>query len=299
MLKPKLYFQDLILALQKFWAKKNCVLLQPYDMELGAGTFHPGTFLRTIGPEPWRAAFVQPSRRPTDARYGDSPNRLGCYYQFQVVLKPSPSDIQHLYLASLAKLGIMLEKHDVRFVEDNWESPTLGAWGVGWEVWLDGMEVSQFTYFQQIGGLNCNPVSGELTYGLERLAMYLQNRNNVFNLSWNKNIKYGDMFRQNEAEQSSYNFKLANADFLFTRFYECEKSHKLLVEQLLPYPAYEQVLQASHIFNLLDARQAVSVTDRARFISIVRNMSKKVARCYYDSREKLGFPMLGSAGNWL
>ena len=285
-------FQNLILKLQSFWASKGCTLLQPFDMEMGAGTFHPATFLRAIGPEPWKAAYVQPSRRPTDGRYGENPNRLQHYYQFQVVLKPSPKDIQDLYLASLTAIGIDLSKHDVRFVEDNWESPTLGAWGLGWEIWLNGMEVSQFTYFQQIGGLPCSPVSGELTYGLERLAMYLQGVDSVYDLVWVEGVSYGDVFHQNEVEQSRYNFEIADTGVLFRQFDEAEAMNEKLIEEALPYPAYEQVMKASHLFNLLDARHAISVTDRARFIRRVRAMSQKVAKTYYDSREALGFPMV-------
>ncbi|MCH9712475.1 MAG: glycine--tRNA ligase subunit alpha [Proteobacteria bacterium] len=285
-------FQNLILKLQTFWASKGCTLLQPFDMEMGAGTFHPATFLRAVGPEPWKAAYVQPSRRPTDGRYGENPNRLQHYYQFQVILKPSPKDIQDLYLESLAEIGIDLAKHDVRFVEDNWESPTLGAWGLGWEIWLNGMEVSQFTYFQQVGGLACKPVAGELTYGLERLAMYLQGVDSVFDLVWTEGVSYGDVFHQNEVEQSTYNFEIADTDVLFKQFDEAEAMNEQLIEKSLPYPAYEQVMKASHLFNLLDARHAISVTDRARFIRRVRAMSQKVAQTYFDSREALGFPML-------
>ncbi|CAC9650247.1 glycine--tRNA ligase subunit alpha [bacterium endosymbiont of Bathymodiolus sp. 5 South] len=284
-------FQNLILKLQSFWASKGCTLLQPFDMEMGAGTFHPATFLRAIGPEPWKAAYVQPSRRPTDGRYGENPNRLQHYYQFQVLLKPSPNDIQDLYLESLSEIGLDLTKHDVRFVEDNWESPTLGAWGLGWEVWLNGMEVSQFTYFQQIGGLPCKPVSGELTYGLERLAMYLQGVDSVYDLVWVDGVSYGDVFHQNEVEQSKYNFEIADIDVLFKQFDEAQAMNEKLIEQALPYPAYEQVMKASHLFNLLDARHGISVTDRARFIRRVRSMSQKVAKAYYDSREALGFPI--------
>ena len=285
-------FQNLILKLQTFWASKGCILLQPFDMEMGAGTFHPATFLRAIGPEPWKAAYVQPSRRPTDGRYGENPNRLQHYYQFQVILKPSPKDIQDLYLESLSEIGIDLSKHDVRFVEDNWESPTLGAWGLGWEIWLNGMEVSQFTYFQQIGGLACKPVSGELTYGLERLAMYLQGVDSVFDLVWTEGVSYGDVFHQNEVEQSTYNFEIADTDVLFKQFDEAESMNEQLIEKALSYPAYEQVMKASHLFNLLDARHAISVTDRARFIRRVRAMSQKVAQTYLDSRKALGFPMV-------
>ncbi len=285
-------FQNLILKLQSFWAKKGCALLQPFDMEMGAGTFHPATFLRAIGPEPWNSAYVQPSRRPTDGRYGENPNRLQHYYQFQVLLKPSPKDIQDLYLESLTHIGLDFNVHDVRFVEDNWESPTLGAWGLGWEVWLNGMEVSQFTYFQQVGGLSCKPVSGELTYGLERLAMYLQGVDSVFDLVWVDGVSYGDVFHQNEVEQSKYNFEIADTEVLFRQFDEAEAMNAQLIEHSLPFPAYEQVMKASHLFNLLDARHAISVTDRARFIRRVRAMSQKVAQTYYDSREALGFPML-------
>lgn len=288
-------FQNLILKLQTFWGSKGCALLQPFDLEVGAGTFHPATFLRSIGPEPWNAAYVQPSRRPTDGRYGDNPNRLQHYYQFQVILKPSPIDIQDLYLESLSVIGIDLSVHDVRFVEDNWESPTLGAWGLGWEVWLNGMEVSQFTYFQQVGGLPCKPIPGELTYGLERLAMYLQGVDSVFDLIWVDGVKYGDVFHQNEVEQSKYNFEIADTKVLFRQFDEAEAMNSTLIEENLSYPAYEQVIKASHLFNLLDARRALSVTDRARFIRRVRSMSQKVAQTYYNSRESMGFPMLNGA----
>ncbi len=285
-------FQNLILKLQSYWAEKGCAITQPFDMEVGAGTFHPATFLRSIGPEPWKAAYVQPSRRPGDGRYGENPNRLQHYYQFQVLLKPSPDDIQDLYLDSLTAIGIDLKMHDVRFVEDNWESPTLGAWGLGWEVWLNGMEVSQFTYFQQVGGLSCKPISGELTYGLERLAMYLQGVDSVYDLIWTEGLTYGEVFHQNEVEQSKYNFEIADTEVLFRQFDEAEAMNLKLIEENLPFPAYEQTMKASHIFNLLDARKAISVTDRARFIRRVRSMSQKVAKEYYDSRERLGFPML-------
>jgi len=285
-------FQNLIIKLQSYWAEKGCAITQPFDMEVGAGTFHPATFLRSIGPEPWKAAYVQPSRRPGDGRYGENPNRLQHYYQFQVLLKPSPDDIQDLYLDSLTAIGIDLKMHDVRFVEDNWESPTLGAWGLGWEVWLNGMEVSQFTYFQQVGGLSCKPISGELTYGLERLAMYLQGVDSVYDLNWTEGLTYGDVFHQNEVEQSKYNFEIADTEVLFRQFDEAETMNLKLIEENLPFPAYEQTMKASHIFNLLDARKAISVTDRARFIRRVRSMSQKVAKEYYDSRERLGFPML-------
>ena len=292
-------FQGLIQALQEFWTERGCVIVQPYDMEVGAGTFHPATFLRSIGPEPWRAAYVQPSRRPTDGRYGDNPNRLQHYYQYQVVLKPSPDDIQELYLDSLRGLGIDPLEHDIRFVEDNWESPTLGAWGLGWEVWLNGMEVTQFTYFQQVGGLDCRPVTGEITYGLERIAMYLQGVESVFDLVWTRGplgeITYGDVFHQNEVEMSAYNFEHADIDALFGWFDACEAESRKLIEANLPLPAYEQVLKASHTFNLLDARHAISVTERQRFILRVRALARDVARIYYESREALGFPMLDSA----
>ena len=285
-------FQNLIIKLQNYWAEKGCAIVQPFDMEVGAGTFHPATFLRSIGPEPWKAAYVQPSRRPGDGRYGENPNRLQHYYQFQVLLKPSPSDIQDLYLDSLRAIGIDLKMHDVRFVEDNWESPTLGAWGLGWEVWLNGMEVSQFTYFQQVGGLACKPISGELTYGLERLAMYLQGVDSVYDLIWTEGLTYGDVYHQNEVEQSKYNFEIADTEVLFRQFDEAEAMNSKLIEQDLPFPAYEQTMKASHLFNLLDARHAISVTDRARFIRRVRTMSQKVAQSYFESRERLGFPML-------
>ena len=284
-------FQGLILALQHYWQQQGCVLLQPYDMEVGAGTFHPATFLRAIGPEPWSTAYVQPSRRPTDGRYGENPNRLQHYYQFQVLLKPSPKNIQQLYLDSLQQLGIDPLVHDIRFVEDNWESPTLGAWGLGWEVWLNGMEVTQFTYFQQVGGLECKPVSGEITYGLERTAMYLQGVKSVYDLVWTDGVTYGDVFLQNEKEQSAYNFEHADTEALFHAFDICEQENKKLIDAELPLPAYEQVLKASHTFNLLDARHAISVTERQRFILRVRTMARAVAQMYYASRETLGFPM--------
>ncbi len=293
-------FQGLILALQDYWARQGCVLLQPYDMEVGAGTFHPATFLRAIGPEPWRTAYVQPSRRPTDGRYGENPNRLQHYYQFQVLLKPSPDDIQDLYLGSLKELGIDPLVHDIRFVEDNWESPTLGAWGLGWEVWLNGMEVTQFTYFQQVGGLDCKPVSGEITYGLERIAMYLQGVESVFDLVWTHgpdgDVTYGDVFHQNEVEMSAYNFEHACTDDLFGWFDSCERESRKMIEAGLPLPAYELMLKASHTFNLLDARSAISVTERQRFILRVRSLARAVAEAYYARRESLGFPMLKQGG---
>ncbi|MFK7795162.1 MAG: glycine--tRNA ligase subunit alpha [Gammaproteobacteria bacterium] len=285
-------FQTLILTLQQYWADQGCVLLQPFDKEMGAGTFHPGTFLRSIGPEPWKAAYPQPCRRPTDGRYGDNPNRLQHYYQFQVVLKPSPDNIQELYLQSLQKLGIDPLEHDIRFVEDNWESPTLGAWGLGWEVWLNGMEVSQFTYFQQVGGINCQPITGEITYGLERLAMYLQGKDDIYQLNWNDDISYGDIFHQNEVEQSTYNFEHADTNHLFDEFDACETECNRLIENILPLPAYEQVLKASHVFNLLDARQVISVTERQQYILRIRTLSRLVATTYFESRESKNFPML-------
>jgi len=287
-----LTFQQLILKLQDYWAKQGCALLQPYDMEMGEGTFHTATFLRAIGPEPWKAAYVQPSRRPKDGRYGDNPNRLQHYYQYQVVLKPSPEDIQDLYLDSLRALGLNLKQHDVRFVEDDWESPTLGAWGLGWEVWLDGMEITQFTYFQEVGSLPCKPVLGEITYGLERLAMYLQDEDNVFDLVWTPGVTYGNVYHQNEVEQSKYNFEASDADWLLSQFNDHESQAKRLIEGGLPLPGYEMVLKCSHAFNLLDARGAISVTERAAYIARVRALARLVAQAYFQSREVLGFPML-------
>lgn len=289
-------FQGLILALQSYWSSHGCVVIQPLDMEVGAGTFHPATFLRAIGPESWRAAYVQPSRRPTDGRYGENPNRLQHYYQFQTVLKPSPDNIQELYLGSIEALGIDPLVHDVRFVEDNWESPTLGAWGLGWEVWLDGMEVSQFTYFQQVGGLECYPVTGELTYGLERLAMYIQDVDSVYDLIWTINpdgstVSYGDVFHQNEVEQSTYNFEHADVEHLFSSFDFHERECNKLLKTNLALPAYEQTLKASHTFNLLDARKAISVTERQRFILRVRTLTRGVAQAYLASRARMGFPL--------
>jgi glycyl-tRNA synthetase alpha chain len=289
-------FQALIFELQRYWSAQGCVIAQPYDMEMGAGTFHPATFLRAIGPEPWRAAYVQPSRRPTDGRYGDNPNRLQHYYQFQVILKPSPADLQELYLGSLGALGLDLTVHDVRFVEDNWESPTLGAWGLGWEVWLNGMEITQFTYFQQVGGLDCRPVSGEITYGLERIAMYLQGVNSVFDLLWTEHdgrgVTYGDVYHQNEVEMSAYNFEHADTAALFGWFDQCEREATRLIALNLPLPAYEQMVKASHTFNLLDARRAISVTERQRYILRVRALARAVAETYHAAREALGFPLL-------
>ncbi len=289
-------FQGLIQALQTFWSEQGCVVLQPLDMEVGAGTFHPATFLRSIGPEPWNAAYVQSSRRPTDGRYGENPNRLQHYFQFQVLLKPSPDNIQELYLDSLRALGFDPLVHDIRFVEDNWESPTLGAWGLGWEVWLNGMEVTQFTYFQQVGGLECRPIPGEITYGLERIAMYVQGVESIYDLVWTHGphgaVTYGDIYHQNEVEQSTYNFEYANTDELFHWFDVCEAESQKLIEAGLPLPAYEQVMKASHTFNLLDARHAISVTERQRFILRVRTLARGVAEAFYQSREKLGFPLL-------
>ncbi len=288
-------FQGLILTLQQYWAEQGCILLQPYDIEVGAGTFHTATFLRAIGPEPWSAAYVQPSRRPTDGRYGENPNRLQHYYQFQVVIKPSPLDLQDKFLGSLLRLGLNPLVHDIRFVEDNWESPTLGAWGLGWEIWLNGMEISQFTYFQQAGGLDCKPVTGELTYGLERIAMYLQGVENVFDLIWTNGplgtITYGDVFHQNEVEMSTYNYEQANIAALFHWFDVCEAESQRLNTLGLPLPAYEMTLKASHTFNLLDARKAISVTERQRYILRVRTLARSVAKAYYDARAAQGFPM--------
>ncbi len=289
-------FQQIILKLQAYWAAQGCALLQPYDMEVGAGTSHTATFLRAIGPEPWHAAYVQPSRRPKDGRYGDNPNRLQQYYQYQVVLKPAPANILDLYLGSLEELGFDLKKNDVRFVEDDWENPTLGAWGLGWEVWLNGMEVTQFTYFQQVGGIECRPVTGEITYGLERLAMYLQDVESVYDLVWTESsdgvrLSYGDIYLQNEREQSAYNFEHSDSEFLFAAFAAHEKQAKHLIEAQLALPAYEQALKAGHSFNLLDARGAISVTERAAYIGRIRNLARAVAQSYFDSRERLGFPL--------
>ncbi|MGI9250415.1 MAG: glycine--tRNA ligase subunit alpha [Pseudohongiellaceae bacterium] len=314
------------MALQQFWAQRGCVIMQPLDMEVGAGTFHPATFLRAIGPETWNTAYVQPCRRPTDGRYGENPNRLQHYYQFQVILKPSPDDIQDIYLASLAHLGIDMLVHDIRFVEDNWESPTLGAWGLGWEVWLNGMEVTQFTYFQQVGGLECHPVSGEITYGLERIAMYLQGVDSIFDIVWSRGVEgagaggksgkgggkksgkgagdksgannvvtYGDVYRQNEVEMSAFNFEQAPVKKLFAHFDDCETLCEKLIAANLALPAYEQVLKASHYFNLLDARQAISVTERQRYILRVRSLARAVAESYFESRKALGFPLASEA----
>ena len=286
-----LTFQQIILTLQQFWDKQGCALLQPYDMEVGAGTSHTATFLRALGPEPWKAAYVQPSRRPKDGRYGNNPNRLQHYYQFQVVLNPAPENILDLYLESLKTLGFDLKKNDVRFVEDDWENPTLGAWGLGWEVWLNGMEVTQFTYFQQVGGINCKPIMGEITYGLERLAMYLQNVENVYDLTWTPGVTYRDVYHQNEVEQSAYNFEHSDVDFLLSAFGSHEKQAQYLMQKELALPAYEQILKAAHTFNLLDARGAISVTERAAYIGRIRNLARSVAQSYLDSRARLGFPM--------
>jgi glycyl-tRNA synthetase alpha chain len=288
--------QGMIAALQAFWAAEGCVIVQPYDMEVGAGTFHPATFLRAVGPEPWRAAYVQPCRRPTDGRYGENPNRLQYYYQFQVMLKPSPLNIQELYLASLYALGIDPLLDDIRFVEDNWEAPTLGAWGLGWEVWLNGMEVTQFTYFQQIGGLECKPVTGEITYGLERLALPLQNKDNIYDLIWSNTkqgvVTYGDVFHQNEVEMSNYNFEKADVAELSRQFHTYEQASLRLIEADLPLPAYEMAMKASHTFNMLDARGAISITERQHYIFKIRRYTKAVAESYFNRREKLGFPLL-------
>jgi glycyl-tRNA synthetase alpha chain len=296
-----LTFQQLVLKLQDYWDRKGCAILQPYDMEVGAGTSHTATFLRSLGPEPWRAAYVQPSRRPKDGRYGENPNRLQHYYQFQVVLKPSPPDILDLYLGSLEAVGFDLRRNDVRFVEDDWENPTLGAWGLGWEVWMNGMEITQFTYFQQVGGLDCRPITGEITYGLERLAMYLQGVENVFDLVWTewqeggrtRRLTYGDVYHQNEVEQSTYNFEYSDAPTLLRHFADYEAAARRLMEAKLALPAYEQVLKCAHTFNLLDARGAISVTERQAYIGRIRALAKAVAQSYYESRERLGFPMLG------
>ena len=296
-------FQQLVLKLQDYWGAQGCAILQPYDMEVGAGTSHTATFLRALGPEPWRAAYVQPSRRPKDGRYGENPNRLQHYYQFQVVLKPSPPEILDLYLGSLEAIGFDLAKNDVRFVEDDWENPTLGAWGLGWEVWMNGMEITQFTYFQQVGGLDCKPTTGEITYGLERLAMYLQGVENVFDLVWSEwrqggrtqRILYRDVFHQNEVEQSAYNFEHSDAETLFRHFGDFEAAARRLMQAQLALPAYEQVLKAAHAFNLLDARGAISVTERAGYIGRIRALARAVAQSYYESRERLGFPMLEPA----
>lgn len=292
-------FQGLIMTLQQYWAEQGCALIQPLDLEVGAGTFHPATFIRAIGPEPWNAAYPQPCRRPTDGRYGENPNRTQHYYQFQVILKPSPDNIQELYLDSLRAIGVDPLVDDIRFVEDNWESPTLGAWGLGWEVWQNGMEVTQFTYFQQVGGLQCKPVTGELTYGLERLAMYLQNVDSMFDLVWAETLEgtltYRDVFLQNEKEMSAYNFEHADTDLLFQQFENYEQDAERILGLGLPLPAYEMVMKASHTFNLLDARHAISVTERQRYILRIRKLSRQVAETYYAAREALGFPLCKEA----
>jgi glycyl-tRNA synthetase alpha chain len=289
-----MHFQDIILSLQKYWARKGCVLFQPYDIEVGAGTFHPATLLKAIGPEPWRVAYVQPSRRPTDGRYGENPNRLQHYYQFQVILKPSPLDVQDLYLQSLKTLGIDPLAHDIRFVEDDWESPTLGASGLGWEIWLDGMEITQFTYFQQVGSIELHPISVEITYGLERIAMYLQGVDNVYELKWNNKINYGDIFHQQEVEQSTYNFEIADTGMLLKLFNQYEAEAHRIIQEGLIIPAYEYCLKCSHTFNLLDARGAISVTERTGYIARVRNIARSCAEAYLNQREKMGFPLLNS-----
>ena len=286
-----LNFQEIIFKLQEYWSKQGCAIIQPYDMEVGAGTSHTATFLKSIGPEPWKAAYVQPSRRPKDGRYGENPNRLQHYYQFQVALKPAPENIVDLYMSSIQSLGIDLNKNDIRLVEDNWENPTLGAWGLGWEVWLNGMEITQFTYFQQVGGITCKPITGEITYGLERLAMYIQNVDSVYDIQWTDGISYGDVFLQNEKEQSSYNFKFSDSEFLLKAFASHAKQANKLVKENLALPAYEQVLKAAHTFNLLDARGVISVTERADYIGKIRDISRNVASAYLMSRKKLGFPM--------
>jgi len=287
-----LHLQDLILKLHAFWAREGCVIHQPYDIEVGAGTFNPATFFRVLGPEPWKTAYVEPSRRPTDGRYGENPNRLQHYYQYQVILKPSPPNTQELYLKSLEEININLLEHDIRFVEDDWESPTLGAWGLGWEVWLDGMEVTQFTYFQQVGGIELKPVSVELTYGIERIAMYLQEVDNVYDLKWNDNISYGDIHHETEVQFSKYNFDTADTDLLFSLFEKYEKEALSMIKQGLVLPAYDYCLKCSHSFNLLDARGAISVTERTAYIAKVRNLSRKCARGYMKLREKMEFPLL-------
>ncbi len=291
-----MYFQDLILKLHDYWSKKGAVILQSYDMEVGAGTFHPATFFRVLGPEPWKAGYVQPSRRPTDGRYGENPNRLQHYYQYQTILKPSPANCQELYLESLVGLGIEPMRHDIRFVEDDWESPTLGAWGLGWEVWLDGMEITQFTYFQQIGGIDLKPIPVEITYGLERIAMYLQEVDSVYELEWTRGIKYGDIHHMSEVEFSKFNFELANTELLFGQFDSFEAECMRLQKDGLVLPAYEYCLKCSHTFNLLDARGVLSVTERTGYIARVRNLARLCARSYLKQREEMGFPLLKDEG---
>lgn len=285
-------FQDIILTLNQFWGEQGCIIAQPYDVEKGAGTMNPATFLRALGPEPWNVAYVEPSRRPTDGRYGENPNRLQHYFQYQVILKPSPDNVQELYLQSLERLGINPREHDIRFVEDNWESPTLGAWGLGWEVWLDGMEVTQFTYFQQCGGIDCKPVCAEITYGLERLTTYIQNKDNVYDIEWVGDVTYGDIYLQNEIDYSHYNFEVADIEALQTWFDMYEREAKRVVEKGLVLPAYDYVLKCSHTFNLLDARGAISVTERTSYIARVRALARLCAQAYVEQREKLGFPLL-------
>lgn len=290
-------FQEIILNLQNYWAKQNCVIAQPYDVEKGAGTMSPYTFLKALGPEPWKVAYVEPSRRPADARYGENPNRVYQHHQYQVILKPSPNNVQELYLGSLEALGIDAKKHDIRFVEDNWEAPTLGAWGLGWEVWLDGMEITQFTYFQQVGGIDCELESAELTYGLERIAMYIQEKDNIFDIEWVKNITYGDIFKKAEMEHSLYSFEEADADLLFSLFDSYEKEAKRIIEKDIILPAYDYVLKCSHVFNVLDARGAISVTERTGFISKVRNLARMVAQSYIEQRKEMGYPLLKKMEN--
>ncbi|PID45879.1 MAG: glycine--tRNA ligase subunit alpha [Proteobacteria bacterium] len=285
-------FQDIILELSRYWAEQGCVIQQPYDMEVGAGTFHPATLLRALGPEPWQAAYPQPSRRPADGRYGKNPNRLQHYYQYQVVIKPSPPDIQEQFLESLKRFGLDLLEHDIRFVEDDWESPTLGAWGLGWEVWLDGMEITQFTYFQQAGSIDLHPITVEITYGLERIAMYLQGVNNVYDITWNDTIRYGDLFHQAEVEFSTFNFEQANVEKLVDFFNTCEEEAHKLVKQDLVLPAYDYCLKCSHTFNLLDARKAISVSERTRYIGRIRNIAREVAEHYVAQRQKMGYPLI-------
>ncbi|HOD39912.1 MAG: Glycine--tRNA ligase alpha subunit [bacterium ADurb.Bin243] len=285
-------FQQIILALQNYWSRQKCAIVQPYDIEKGAGTFNPATFLRSLGPEPWNAAYVEPCRRPTDGRYGENPNRVQHYFQFQVVMKPAPENIQELYLTSLEELGINRNDHDIRFVEDDWESPTLGAWGLGWEVWLNGMEVTQFTYFQQIGGIDLNPVTVEITYGIERLATYIQKKDSIFDIEWVDGITYGEIYHQNEFEQSRHNFEMADTDMLFTLFNTYEKEAKRLIDNNLVLPGYDYIMKCSHSFNLLDARGAISVTERVKYIGRIRDMAKSVASGYLAKREELNFPLL-------
>lgn len=287
-----MYFQDIIATLNSYWASAGCVVMQPYDMEVGAGTFHPATLLRALGPEPWKAAYVQPSRRPTDGRYGENPNRLQHYYQYQVVIKPSPKDVQAMYLESLERFGLNLLEHDIRFVEDDWESPTLGAWGLGWEVWLDGMEITQFTYFQQAGSIDLKPVTAEITYGLERIAMYLQKVDSVYDIAWNKHVTYGEIFHQAEKEFSAFNFEEANVADLFHAFDTYEREALKLVEKNLILPGYDYCLKCSHTFNLLDARKAISVAERTRYIGRIRHIARQVAQRYVELREAMGYPLL-------